>query len=171
MHKRIAAVEPFKGVAVNPRFGVGMISNFVACTGAKCFLRANDGIGGHGEHGSDDGIAAKSVFKFGDVSARFVIRLIAHLIKVGVANMNILGDAIVTHGEFCRNHRIASNGVNQGVGIVAGGGIRFATNMQGIALTNDNVLGKKRFFMEVQFVSHDRIATKAILQGIGEGGV
>ncbi len=171
MHKRITSVEPFKGVAVNPRFGVGMISNFVACAGAKCFLGPNDGIGGHGEHGSDDGIAAKSVFKFGDVSARFVIRLIANFVKVGVANMNILGGTIEAHGKFCRNHRIASNGVNQGVGIVAGGGIRFATNMQGIALTNDNVLGKKRFLMKMQFIGHDRIATKAILQGIGEGGV
>ncbi len=171
MHKRITSVEPFKGVAVNPRFGVGMISNFVACAGAKCFLRANDGIGGHGEHGSDDGIAAKSVFKFGDVSARFVIRLIANFVKVGVANMNILGGTIKAHGEFCRNHRITANGVYQGVGIVAGGGIRFATNMQGIASADQHTLIVKRFFMEVQFVSHDRIATKAILQGIGEGGV
>ncbi len=143
MHKRITSVEPFKGVAVNPRFGVGMISNFVACAGAECFLRANDGIGSHCDHGSDDGIAAKSVFKFGNVSARFIIRLIAHLIKVGVANMNILGDAIVTHGEFCRNHRIAANGIHKGVGVRARIDIRFRTNVQGIALTNDNVLGKK----------------------------
>ena len=140
MHKRITSVEPFKGVAVNPRFGVGMISNFVACAGAECFLRANDGIGGHGEHGSDDGIAAKSVFKFGDVSARFVIRLIANFVKVGIANMNILGGTIEAHGKFCRNHRIASNGVYQGVGIVAGGGIRFATNMQGIASADQHTL-------------------------------
>ena len=47
--------------------------------------------------------------------------------------MNILGDAIEVHIEFCRNHRIAANGVYQGVGIVAGGGIRFATNMHGLA--------------------------------------
>ena len=171
MHKRIAAVEPFKGVAVNPRFGVGMISNFVACTGAKCFLRANDGIGGHGEHGSDDGIAAKSVFKFGDVSARFVIRLIANFVKVGVANMNILGGTIEAHGEFCRNHRITANGIHKGVGVRARIYIRFRTNVQGIAFANDNVLGKKRFLMEVQFIGHDGIATKDVVQSIGEGGV
>ncbi len=143
MHKRITSVEPFKGVAVNPRFGVGMISNFVACAGAKCFLGPNDGIGGHGEHGSDDGIAAKSVFKFGDVSTRFVIRLIANFVKVGVANMNILRGTIEAHGEFCRNHRITANGVYQGVGVRARMYIRFRTNVQSIALTNDNVLGKK----------------------------
>ena len=171
MHKRIAAVETFKCVAVNPRFGVGMISNFVACTGAKCFLRADDGIGGHGEHGSDDGITTKAVLKSSHIDARFIIRLIAYLIKVGVANMNILGGTIEAHGKFCRNHRITANGIHKGVGVRARIYIKFRTNVQGIALTNNNVLGKKRFFMEVQFIGHDGIATKAILQGIGEGGV
>ena len=171
MHKRIAAVEPFKGVAVNPRFGVGLCANGVNISRAQGFLASDDGIGGHGKHGSDDGITTKAVLKSSHIDARFIIRLIAYLIKVGVANMNILGGTIKAHGEFCRNHRITANGVNKGVGIRARIDIRFRTNVQGIALTNDNVLGKKRFLMEVQFIGHDGIATIDVVQSICEGGV
>jgi hypothetical protein len=93
------------------------------------------------------------------------------LIKVGVANMNILGDAIVTHSECSGNHRITANGIHKGIGVRARIYIRFRTNVKGIALTNDNVLGKKRFLMEVQFIGHDGIATIYVVQSIGEGGV
>ncbi len=50
-------------------------------------------------------------------------------------------EGIVVNASFGVD--MCANGVDQGVGVRARMYIRFRTNVQSIALTNDNVLGKK----------------------------